>query len=283
MELEQLTAHLVNGLLIIGVTLLGLLAVHLAAKRVLRWGQSVQNIREARRQQLVTMVLVARWALDIVLVASAVLMLLSTFGIDIAPLLASVGVAGLAVSLGAQSLIKDLIGGLLVIIENQYAVDDFVQVGSVSGWVERITLRATYLRALNGDLCIVPNGEVRVLANQTRDWSRVLVDLGVAYEQDLDRALRILEQSVEAFAADPAHAPNLLEPPVVLGVASLGDSAANVRVAVKTQPGKQWEVGRQLRKFLLAGCEREGVSLPYPRQEVWLHTLEGKGGPVTGE
>lgn len=282
MELEQLTAHLVNGLVIAGVTLLGLIAVHLAAKRVVRWGQTVRNIREARRQQLVTMVLIVRWALDIVLVASAVLMLLSTFGIDIAPLLASVGVAGLAVSLGAQSLIKDLIGGLLVIIENQYAVDDFIQVGSVSGWVERITLRATYLRAVNGDLCIVPNGEVRVLVNQTRDWSRVLVDLGVAYEQDLDRALHILEQSAEAFAADPAYAPNLLEPPVVLGVASLGDSAANVRVAVKTRPGKQWEVGRQLRKFLLAACEREGVSLPYPRQEVWLHTLEGKGSPATG-
>jgi small-conductance mechanosensitive channel len=283
MELEQLTTRLVNGLLIVGVTLLGLIAVHLAARRVLRWVQSIQNIRDARRQQLVTMVLVARWALDIALVGSAVLMLLSTLGIDIAPLLASVGVAGLALSLGAQSLIKDLVGGLLVIIENQYAVDDFVQVGSVSGWVERITLRATYVRALNGDLCIVPNGEVRVLANQTLDWSRVLVDLGVAYEEDLDRALRILQESAEAFAEDPAHASNLLEPPAVLGVASLGDSAAYVRVAVKTQPGKQWEVGRQFRKFLLAACEREGVSLPYPRQEVWLHTLEGEGGPVTGE
>lgn len=283
MELEGLTRDLVNGLLIVGLTLLGLVAVHLAEKRVLVWVKSVENIRDARRQQLVTLVLIVRWVLDIALVASAVLMLLSTFGIDITPLLASVGVAGLAVSLGAQSLIKDLIGGLLVIVENQYAVDEFIQVGSVSGWVERITLRATYVRALNGDLCTVPNGEVRVLANRTRDWSRVLVDLGVAYEEDLDRVLRILEENVQAFAEDPALAPYLLEPPAVLGVASLGTSAAQVRVAVKTQPGKQWEVGRQLRKFLLAACEREGISLPYPRQEVWLHPFGEGGAPVASE
>jgi small-conductance mechanosensitive channel len=283
MELERLTTHLVNGMLIVGLTLLGLVFVHLAAKRVLGWVRSVENIRDARRQQLVTLVLIVRWVLDIALVASAVLMLLSTFGIDITPLLASVGVAGLAVSLGAQSLIKDVIGGLLVIVENQYAVDEFIQVGSVSGWVERITLRATYVRALNGDLCTVPNGEVRVLANRTRDWSRVLVDLGVAYEEDLDRALRVLEESAEAFGQDPAFAPHLLEPPQVLGVASLGDSAANVRVAVRTQPGKQWEVGRQLRKYLLAACEREGVSLPYPRQEVWVRGPAQPEGDASGQ
>ncbi len=246
-------------------------------------GRGVKRVREARRQQLVTLILIVQWTLVVLLVGSAVLMLLGTFGIDITPLLASMGVAGLAVSLGAQSLIKDLIGGLLVIVENQYAVDDFIQVGNVSGWVERITLRATYVRAPNGDLCIVPNGEVRVLANRTRDWSRVLVDLGVAYEEDLDRALRILEESAEAFAEDSGLAPYLLEPPAVLGVASLGDSAAQVRVAVKTQPGKQWEVGRQLRKFLLAACEREGISLPYPRQEVWLHPLGEERAPVSGD
>jgi small conductance mechanosensitive channel len=208
-------------------------------------------------------------------------MLLSTFGIGIGPFLASVGIAGLAVTLGAQTLIKDLIGGLLLIVENQYAVDDFIQLDTVRGKVERITLRLTYVRALNGDLYIVPNGEVRILANQTRDWSRVSVDLGIAYEEDLDRAFRILEESIEAFANDTAIAHDLLEPPTVLGVTSLGESAANVRVAVKTQPGKQWEVGRELRRFLIAACEREGIGLPYPRQEVWLHPVGDERTPAT--
>ncbi len=283
MEFEGMTKDLASGLLIVGLTLLCIVVVHLAAKRILVWVRSVQTIRDARRQQLATLVLVVRWLLDIALVTAAILMFLSTIGINIAPFLAGLGVAGLAVSLAAQTLIKDLIGGLLLIIENQYTLGETIQVGTVSGTVEQITLRTTYVRAANGDLCIVPNGEIRVLINQTRDWSRVLVDIGVAYEEDLDRALRILAESAEIFGKDPDLAAYLLEPPAVLGVASLGDSAAQVRVAVKTQPGKQWEVGRQLRKFLLATCEREGISLPYPRQEVWLHPHGDQEAAVASE
>jgi small conductance mechanosensitive channel len=282
-ELEQLTQDLTGALLIVGLTLLSLLVVHIAAKRALVWIRSVQNVRDSRRQQVVTLINIARWIMGIALVTAAILMLLSTFGIDIGPFLASIGIVGLAVTLGVQTLLKDLIGGLLLIVENQYAVDDVIQVGEVSGKVERITLRTTHVRALNGDLCIIPNGEIRVLANQTRDWSRVSVDLGIAYEEDLDRALRILAKSVNAFGKEAALANYLLEPPTVLGVTSLGESVANVRVAVKTQPGRQWEVGRELRRFLIAACERERISLPYPRQEVWLHSLEGERIPVAGE
>ncbi len=272
------STYILNGGLIVGLAAVGLIAVHVLARRILAWVRAMPHFREARRQQLLTLVQAAQWIVSVLLAVSALLMLLSEFGVDITPLLASVGVAGLAVSLGAQTLIKDVIGGILVLLENQYAVGEFITVGAVSGQVERITLRSTQLRALNGDLCIVPNGEVRVLVNQTRDWSRVAVDLGVAYEEDLDRALGILEQSAADFARDPVSGPDLLEPPQVLGVNSLGDSAAMVRIAVKTQPGKQWVVGRALRRFLLATCEREGVSLPYPRQEVWVRTTPAGDG-----
>jgi small conductance mechanosensitive channel len=189
-------------------------------------------------------------------------------------LLASAGVAALAVSLGAQSLIKDFIGGLLILLENQYAVGDFITIGSASGHVERITLRTTQVRARSGDLYVVPNGEVRILANQTKGWSRAVVEVGVAYEEDLERALDVLRASGEAFAQDPAFEKSLLEPPRVMGPMSLGDAAVVMRVEVKTEPGKQWELGRELRKRILADCEREGVSLPYPRQEVWLRSVE---------
>jgi small-conductance mechanosensitive channel len=269
---------LVHAVLIIGTAALGLVSLHLAARRILARVQVSKLVREARRQQLITLIQTTQWILNVLLVVSTLLMLLSEFGVNITPLLASAGVAGLAVSLGAQTLIKDLIGGLVILIENQYATGDSILVGDVSGQVERITLRTTQVRALNGDLYTVPNGEVRVLANQTRDWSRIVVDLGVAYEQDLDRALHILEESTAAFAREPAFEPDLLEPPQVLGVNSLGDSAAIVRIVVKTQPGKQWAVGRALRKFLLATCEREGVRMPYPRQEVLVHTIQGGDG-----
>ncbi|MDH4137719.1 MAG: mechanosensitive ion channel, partial [Anaerolineae bacterium] len=124
----------------------------------------------------------------------------------------------------------------------------------------------------------------RIVANQTKEWSRALVDVGVAYEEDLDRALRVLGETAEAFAQDPDIGPQLLEPPQVLGPLSLGDWAITVRVMVKTQPGNHWGVARELRKRLLAACEREDITLPYPRQEVLVRTLESEGSkPQTGE
>lgn len=268
---DPLLSHLAQGLLIVALAALGLTTVQLAGKRATDRVQSMDWMREGRRQQVLTFAHIVRWGANVLILVSAVLMLLSTFGVDISPLLASAGVAALAVSLGAQSLIKDFIGGLLILLENQYAVGDFIQVGSVSGQVEQITLRTTHVRGLNGDLQIVPNGEVRIVANQSKEWSRAVVDLGVAYEADLDRALGVLQESAEAFAREPEFGSQLLEPPAVVGPISLGDWAITVRVTAKTRPGKQWEVSRQLHRFLLAACEREGISLPYPRQEVWIH------------
>ena len=260
--------------LIAALSLLALFAIQVLARRAVKSIQGLERVGAARQRQAVTVVQIARWVAYLVILVSGVLMLLSTLGIDVTPLLASAGIAGLAISLGAQSVIKDAIGGLLIVLENQFAVGDFIQIGNVSGEVEEITLRSTQLRGLNGDLITVPNGEVRIVANQTRDWSRALVDLGVAYEADLDRALSVLEESVAAFAADTTSGAFLIDPPQVLGPLALGDSAVTMRVLVKTQPGKQWEVARDLRRFLLAACEREEIDLPYPRQEVWIRGMD---------
>ena len=281
MQGENLTQLLASAALIAALTVLGLLAVHLVGRRALALAKGLRRVRTARQQQLVTLIHIIQWTLVVLLVGSAVLMLLGTFGVDITPLLASAGVAGLAISLGAQSLIKDLIGGVLIIIENQYAVGDSIVVDTASGEVERITLRTTQVRSRDGDLHIVPNGEVRILTNQTKGWSRAVVEVGVAYEEDLERALDVLRASGEAFAQDPAFAKRLLEPPRVMGPMGLGDAAVILRIEVKTEPGKQWEVGRELRRRILADCEREGVSLPYPRQEVWVRT-EPVALPETG-
>jgi small-conductance mechanosensitive channel len=272
MEQENLIRIVASSVLIIALTVLGLFVVRLVKKRLVAWTRSVASIPDARRQQLTTIIQVTQWVLAVLLVITAILILLATVGIDITPLLASVGVASLAISLGAQTLIKDFIGGLLIIVENQYAVGDTILVGNVRGQVEQITLRATQVRALNGDLHVIPNGEVRILANQTRDWSRAIVDVGVAYEEDLDRALAVLASAAEVFAQDPAYQADLLEPPQVQGPVSLGDSAVILRVMIKTLPGKQLEIGRALNKSILAACEREGVELPYPRQELLVRT-----------
>jgi small-conductance mechanosensitive channel len=277
MSLLDLQSPWISGLLILALTVLGLVIVQFIGRRVLQSIREAKHFPEARRQQLVTFVQILRWAADAAIVVIALLMLLSAFGVDITPLLASVGVAGLAVSLGAQTLIKDLIGGILILMENQYVVGDTIKVGDVSGVVERLTLRATYIRDVDGLLYVVPNGDVRIVGNMTKEWSRALVDVGVAYEEDMDRALRVLEQVAGTFAEDPKFGPLLLEPPKVLGPLSLGDWAFTVRFMVKTQPGEQWAVARGLRKQILAACEQESITLPYPRQEVWVRTLSSNG------
>jgi small-conductance mechanosensitive channel len=274
MKVDGLSAHLASCALIAGLTILALALVHLISKRVLRFAHSIEHVREARRQQLVTLIQVLQWIIGLAIVGSALLTLLSTFGVDITPLLASAGIAGLAVSLGAQTLIKDLIGGFLILVENQYAVGDSIQVNNVSGQVERITLRTTYVRDINGHLHVIPNGDVRAVANMTRGWSRALVDVGVAYEEDQDRVLSVLEEISAEFAKDPTFGPRLLDQPQVLGPLSLGDWAITVRVMVKTQPGKQWEVARELRKRINTTFAQEGITMPYPRQEVLVRGLD---------
>jgi small conductance mechanosensitive channel len=274
MNESRLSALLISGGLIVALAVLGLAVVQLFIKRALNAVQSMKHLREARRQQLATLIYILQWVARLFIVGAAGLMLLSHFGIDITPLLASAGVAGLAISLGAQTLIKDLIGGFLVLSENQYVVGDFIQVGNVSGQVEQLTLRATHVRDANGNLHLIPNGEVRVVANQTKGWSRALVDVGVAYEEDLERVFRILDELAASFAQDPTFGPQLLEPPQVLGPMSLGDWAITLRVMVKTLPGKQWAVNRELQRRINDVFMRENVTSPYPRQEIWVRGLD---------
>jgi small-conductance mechanosensitive channel len=280
-SMTLLEKHLLSGALIITVAILGLTAAQLVRKRLLRTLKFQERLPHERRQQALTLVEVIGWGIAVVIIGAAILMLLSDFGINITPLLASAGVAGLAVGLGAQTLIKDLIGGFFVLVENQYAVGDTIQVGSLTGQVEHLTLRTTTVRGPDGQLHVIPNGEVRIVSNLTKEWSRAIVDVGVAYEEDLDRVLGVLGDAAASFALDPAFAPQLLEAPQVLGPMSLGDWAITVRVMVKTRPGKQWEVARELRKRILAVCEHEGIVLPYPRQETWTRSLNPTETPTS--
>jgi len=275
---DSLKQDLLAVAMIVVVAIAELVAAQIARRRILRAIRQQERLGHDRRQQVVTVIELAFWGVTVVIAGAAVLMLLSRFDINITPLLASAGVAGLAMGLGAQTLIKDLIGGFFIVAENQYVVGDTIQVGALSGQVERLTLRATNLRDENGRLHIIPNGEARIVSNLTKEWSRAVVDVSVAYEEDLERVLRVLEETAEALAQDAACGPLLLEAPQVLGPMSLDDRAVSVRVMVKTRPGQQWEVGRELRKRILATCEREGIAPAYPRREVWVHDWQ-KGQP----
>lgn len=202
------------------------------------------------------------------------LMILNLF-IAIGPLLAGVGVAGLAISFGAQSLVKDVISGFFILLENQFGVDDIVTINDVGGRVERMTLRVVMLRDAHGILHIIPNGSITLVSNRTRGYSRMVIDVGVAYRENVDRVIDVLRDIARAMWSDSAWRPLLTEEPAVLGVDALADSAVNIRVQATTQPGKQFEVGRELRRRIKNRFDAEGITIPFPQRTLHVESAEG--------
>ncbi|HEX6750554.1 MAG TPA: mechanosensitive ion channel domain-containing protein [Longimicrobium sp.] len=197
-------------------------------------------------------------------------MLMSAVGLDLGPLLAGAGVVGLAISFGAQSLVKDVISGLFILIENQIAVGDVVRIEGVSGAVERMTLRVVVLRDVHGVVHIVPNGEIKKVSNLTRTWSRVVLDVGVAYKEDVDRVMEVMRSVGGELWDDDQWRPLLVEPVEVPGVESFGESSVTIRMMAKTLPLKQWDVARELRRRLKRRFDQEEIEIPFPHQKlVW--------------
>lgn len=199
----------------------------------------------------------------------ALLMAFSLF-FNIAPLLTGVGIAGLAVSFGAQSLVKDVIAGFFILLENQYQLGDTVRIAGVEGTVSHLTLRATVLRDGAGVVHFIPNGQIAVVSNQTRTWSRAVVDVGVAYGADIDRVTKVLRTLIADLVKDPAWSPRLTGESAVAGIQQLGDSAVTIRTWVNTQPGVQGDVKSELLRRIKATFEREGIEMPYPQHVVHL-------------
>lgn len=206
----------------------------------------------------------------IAILATAFLMILTELGIPVAPMLASVGVFSLAAGMGAKTLVQDVISGLFILIENQYTIDDVIEVAGARGVVEKMTLRVTVLRDTAGTVHIIPNGEIRQVSNLTPDWSRAIVDVGITYDDDVDKAIRVLQTIGEKAAQDEAVRDKLLDTAVVTGVESLDDWSIRLRLMVKTRPGEQWHVQRWLRRQIRLTFAQEEVSLAFPRQDVKL-------------
>jgi len=202
------------------------------------------------------------------IIVVAVLMALREIGLDITPLLAGAGVAGLAIGFGAQSLIKDVIAGFFILMEDQFHVGDVIQAAGVSGQVERMSLRTTIVRDLQGTVHFIPNGEIKVASNLTKEWSRAVLEVGIDYQEDLDRTLHVLAEVGRELAADASFGPMVLEPPQVLGVESLGESQVTLRLLIKTLPSKQWDVARELRRRIKNRFDRDKIALPYPHRVV---------------
>ena len=204
----------------------------------------------------------------------AVLMCLGEVGIDLAPLLAGAGVLGVAIGFGSQSLVRDFLSGMFILIEDQFGVGDIVDLGDASGTVEAVSLRTTRLRAVDGTVWHMPNGEIRRVGNMSQHWSRALLDVEVAYDTDLEHARRVIKRVADELWREDS---SVLDEPEMWGVEQLGASGIALRLVVKTTPSAQWKVSRELRERIKLAFDEEGIEIPFPQQMVWNRSAEPAG------
>jgi small-conductance mechanosensitive channel len=258
-----LAGHGIRVLLIILAAVLAVRALEAAMGRLEHVITSRgERVLHEQRRRAVTLANIFRSTGLIVIFVVSGLLVLEEFSLDITPLLAGASVVGLAIGLGAQTLVRDMIGGLFVLIEDQYHIGDTVRVAGVTGTVEDISLRATHLRDADGTLHLVPNGEIRIVSNATSGWSRAIVDVRVPYTQDIGRVMQALNAAVVAANEDPEIKPLLLEALTVAGVEALEADSMRLRVMGKTHEGRQEAVNRAVRRHIRERFEADAISAP---------------------
>ena len=197
-------------------------------------------------------------------------MVLSEFNMDIMPIITGAGIAGLAIGFGAQNLVRDVISGFFLILEDQIRVGDVAQINGTGGVVEAIKLRTTVLRDLQGTVHIFPNGEIKQVSNMTKEFSYAVLDVGVAYKENVDAVMEVLKSIGEETKQDPAFGNLLMEPLEILGVDDFADSQVTIKIRVKTLPLKQWIVGRELRRRIKNTFDARGIEIPFPHVSVYF-------------
>jgi small conductance mechanosensitive channel len=221
-----------------------------------------------RRKRAQTLASLARRVVTGLIWATAILIVLRELDVDITPVLAGAGILGLAVGFGAQTLVRDIISGFFLIIEDQVRVGDVAIVNGTGGLVEQINLRTIVLRDTEGVVHTFPNGEIKTLANRTKDYAFYVIDLGFEYGEDADRVVAVVREAGASLLADPQFAPSILEPVEVFGVDDFRESSVILKFRIKTIPLKQWEVGRELRRRIKRLMDRDGIRIPFPQLQV---------------
>jgi len=222
------------------------------------------SVRAEQRIDALSSVL--RSVLSFVIWATAALMCLGEVGIDLGPLIAGAGVLGVAIGFGSQSLVRDFLSGAFILVEDQFGVGDIVDLGEATGTVEAVSLRTTRLRAVDGTVWHMPNGEISRVGNMSQHWSRALLDVEVAYDTDIDHARTVIKKVADQLWEENG---SILDEPEMWGVEQLGAHGVVLRLVVKTTPSQQWRVSRELRERIKVAFEEEGIEIPFPQQTVW--------------
>jgi small conductance mechanosensitive channel len=279
--LEQVYKWLVtSGLRVLAIIVISFVFIRIFRKLIMR---SKDRIGSADRggveyvKRTETLAGLIEKTVRTIIITAAVLMILKSVGIDIGPLLAGAGVVGLAVGFGAQNLVKDVISGFFILLENQYNVGDVVEIAGKSGLIEGINLRVTTLRDLAGSVHMVPNGTITVVTNMTKEYSQALLDIGVAYKENVDDVVAVMKEVAATMRADNVFAPKILADFEVLGLDSFGDSSVNIKARFKTMPLEQWNVAREYRRRIKAAFDAKGIEIPFPHVTLYMGEGENTG------
>ncbi|MAU35407.1 MAG: mechanosensitive ion channel protein MscS [Actinobacteria bacterium] len=205
-----------------------------------------------------------------------VLLALGEIGFDLGPLIAGAGIVGFAVGFGAQSAVSDFIAGIFILVEDQYAEGDFVDLGEASGTVERVSLRTTVLRDVNGAVWVVPNGEIRRVCNSSQIWARSVLDVDVAYDTDIDLAASVIKEVADQLWKENLESATIIEEPEIWGVQNFGADSISIRLAVKTEAGEQWSTARKIRARLKKAFDENGIEIPFPQRTIWVREVENQ-------
>jgi small-conductance mechanosensitive channel len=273
-----------SGLRIAGIAVAAYLVTRIgraAARRFERemsQGTGLDVVERTKRAQTLGRLL--QKTLSVVVLAMAALMILGEFGINTTPVLTGAGIVGLAVGFGAQTLVRDIISGFFLILEDQVRVGDVAVVNGTGGLVEAINLRTIVLRDIEGTVHVFPNGEIKTLANKSKDFSFYVIDIGVPFGEDPDEAVGALREIGDAMMQDPAYRAHILEPLEIIGIDAFGDGQMTLKARVKTVPMKQWDVGRELRRRIAREFRERGIQLSVPKTTLLVRSegAEGSGG-----
>lgn len=263
-----------SGLKVILIVALAFILVRFVTLMVKRFehevnvGTGLDALERAKRAR--TLGSLIRNVAAALIVGIAVLMILRELRIDIAPVLAGAGILGLAIGFGAQTLVRDIISGFFLILEDQIRVGDVAAINGTGGLVEAINLRTIVLRDFEGTVHVFPNGAITTLANRSKEFSFYVINLGISYREDPDRVTGVLKEVGAELQRDDRFGPLILEPLEVVGVNAFADWSVELQMRIKTVPLKQWEVGRELRKRILKAFERHGIEIPFPERVVTM-------------
>jgi len=252
-------------LMFIGVKLSGVIAGRLFALIGRR-----KKMDEEYKKRADTLSAVIGYLISATVIIVAALMILAELDIQIGPILAAAGVAGLAVGFGAQHLVQDIISGFFILLDDEIRVGDVVQIADKGGLVERLNLRMVVLRDLSGNVHYVRNGKIDVVTNMTKDYSRYVFDIGVAYREDVDEVIQLIKQVDEELRSDPAFGPDIIEPIEILGLDQFAQSAVIVKARTKTKPIKQWGVAREFNRRLKKKFDQQNIEIPFPHVTVYM-------------